>query len=630
MATEKLLQTRIQLKYDSFAEWSAHSDVVLKKGEIGICAIPSGSSAMNGDGARPQILFKVGDGETTFAKLPWASAKAADVYDWAKAASLPVTKNGSGNVVSNIYWDDSTGGIKFDTASVATSTELETVSTNLTNLTNKVNAMYTNEQIDTKVSGVQTYAEGVNEALASYKASNNGRVKAVEDSVAAINHETTGILAQAKSYTDGKDSAMNSRVQVLEAIKHEEFAKSADVAATYETIENISAYKTTVNGTLASHSTDIEANATAIAAINNESTGILKQAKDYADGKETSLGSRIDNLSNDVVHNDTFSAFQTTNTAAIKKAADDAEKNAKDYADEIKNDLLGNSEELVGTYDTLKEIAGWIATHGEQAADLAGDLAEESKTRGEEISRVEDLISGEATRAKGVEQNLAADIAKIANGTTEVAKAAEAVKATQDGNGKVIADTYESKTDAANKLTEAKGYTDAEIVKAKSYADEKVSALSTTLTGANTALGNRLTAVEGYFTDGKANEAAKVSHSLTVTMEDGSTKTFDGSADVAVDLSNLATDTQVATAAADALSEAKSHTNTAIAGEKKAREDADAALDGRVKTLEDNHVSTITGATGLKTTKTANAYEIAFDDAVVFVFDCGSASKLVD
>jgi hypothetical protein len=35
--------------------------------------------------------MKVGDGTSTFAQLPWISAKAADVYAWAKQASLPVT-----------------------------------------------------------------------------------------------------------------------------------------------------------------------------------------------------------------------------------------------------------------------------------------------------------------------------------------------------------------------------------------------------------------------------------------------------------------------------------------------------------------------------------------------------------
>lgn len=79
------LQTRIRLKYDSYANWQAKKSLVLLAGEIGICAIPSGSTAVDGDLKRPQVMFKVGDGTSTWENLPWASAKAADVYDWAKA-----------------------------------------------------------------------------------------------------------------------------------------------------------------------------------------------------------------------------------------------------------------------------------------------------------------------------------------------------------------------------------------------------------------------------------------------------------------------------------------------------------------------------------------------------------------
>jgi hypothetical protein len=86
MAIEKKLNTRIQLKYDTLANWNANNGVVLRAGEIGICVIETGS-ALNGDNSRPQILFKVGDGKTQFSNLAWASAKAADVYDWAKQSA---------------------------------------------------------------------------------------------------------------------------------------------------------------------------------------------------------------------------------------------------------------------------------------------------------------------------------------------------------------------------------------------------------------------------------------------------------------------------------------------------------------------------------------------------------------
>ncbi len=55
-----------------------------------------------------------------------------------------------------------------------------------------------------------------NTNIETYKVANDARVLAVEEDVAEIVDGTNGILAQAKSYTDGKDSAMNTRVAALE------------------------------------------------------------------------------------------------------------------------------------------------------------------------------------------------------------------------------------------------------------------------------------------------------------------------------------------------------------------------------------------------------------------------------
>lgn len=84
----KTLKTRIKLKYDTLANWQADgADVVLLKGEVAICEVPTGSSLEQT--TPPAILFKVGDGVKTFAQLPWVSGLAADVYAWAKAATKP-------------------------------------------------------------------------------------------------------------------------------------------------------------------------------------------------------------------------------------------------------------------------------------------------------------------------------------------------------------------------------------------------------------------------------------------------------------------------------------------------------------------------------------------------------------
>lgn len=83
---EKLLKTRIQLKYDTLAHWQA-SELALKKGEIAIAEIETADPAKK---ENPPVMFKVGvDDVKTFKELNWASALAADVYGWAKAATKP-------------------------------------------------------------------------------------------------------------------------------------------------------------------------------------------------------------------------------------------------------------------------------------------------------------------------------------------------------------------------------------------------------------------------------------------------------------------------------------------------------------------------------------------------------------
>ena len=80
---EKFLNTRIALRIDTFENWSKTevaeqgANLVLKRGEIGLCEIPSGNANAQ---TAPTVLFKVGDGTSTFGALKWASALAADVY----------------------------------------------------------------------------------------------------------------------------------------------------------------------------------------------------------------------------------------------------------------------------------------------------------------------------------------------------------------------------------------------------------------------------------------------------------------------------------------------------------------------------------------------------------------------
>lgn len=88
---EKIFNTRIQLKYDTYANWTT-ANTELKTGEVAVVQIPGNTyTKYEGDKAitvqnPPHILFKVGPGN--FNDLDWTSAKAADVYAWAKAKTV--------------------------------------------------------------------------------------------------------------------------------------------------------------------------------------------------------------------------------------------------------------------------------------------------------------------------------------------------------------------------------------------------------------------------------------------------------------------------------------------------------------------------------------------------------------
>lgn len=87
---EKTLNTRILLKYDSYANWTKNNPV-LKIGEMAIATIASNDTNKTNTGFQnlPNVVLKVGDGTSHYNDLKFVSALAADVYEWAKAADKP-------------------------------------------------------------------------------------------------------------------------------------------------------------------------------------------------------------------------------------------------------------------------------------------------------------------------------------------------------------------------------------------------------------------------------------------------------------------------------------------------------------------------------------------------------------
>lgn len=115
---EKRLLTRIIMNH---GEWASYANATAKDGEV--IYVKVGTTQANGKVSEPIWMQKIGDGTTKVQNLPWVVAPAADVYEWAKKASLdpndlPVIPGdklgitlkveGTGNAVTSGSWDEAT------------------------------------------------------------------------------------------------------------------------------------------------------------------------------------------------------------------------------------------------------------------------------------------------------------------------------------------------------------------------------------------------------------------------------------------------------------------------------------------------------------------------------------------
>ena len=603
MATEKRLLSRIQLRYDTYANWTSTTlgdgkgaNLVLKAGEVGICSIPAGVSA---DGVQnpPHVMFKVGDGTSAFSALSWTSAKAADVYAWAKQASLPVSTEGTGNAVTAVAWDEASKGLKVTLGEkFATSAELKAVADNVaalndtfatdkelsdavsainTEIAKKADKTYVDDELAKKVNntdfetfkGENTTAIGnaKDAAIAAAKTETENQIKALNvtdtavdgEYVSAVNEVEGKIVVSRKALP--VDTLVTGSANGTVAFNGTDVAVKGLASAAYVTVDSLNttakgyadAAQSAAEGKVTELANGaVKANTEAIEAMKNGETGILAEAKAYADTAAgnalTSAQGYADQAELDAISsangytdqeigkvNDAI-ADVIDGTTPVAKATDadklggvvaadyatkayvdqaelDAIASAKTYTDEVKKAILTgeSTTELKAAYDTLVEIQEWIEGAGVNATELTEAIAEEARLRGEADTALGQRIDG------------------LLNGDGKVAEAAEADHA-----------------DVASSLDEA-----------------------------------GLAQVKGVKVDNAthADAAGKVDNALTVTLEDGNSVVYDGSAAKSFDLTGLATKAYADQAEADAISTAA---GDATAKANKALEDAKAYADG--------------------------------------------------
>lgn len=292
MATEKTINTRIQLKYSTLAEWSDLSaegkggNLVLKPGEVGIVAIPKESTHLQT--TPPAIMFKVGDGTTAFKDLPWASALAADVYGWAKksvpavadfgdiiaaardglisADSVVKTLNGlKGNVTIAAAEDETHIIVDKSGQTITLALKLSDAEKAALNSGISATKVTKYDGYEEKITAAKTQADkGVKDAAAAQATANAAVSTETFNSFKTEN--TTAINAAKKAGTDAQAAAEAAQATANAAVTSKEFetfkatndtaiseAKQAGLTAS----QDLASYKTTNDAAVSKNTTDI-------------------------------------------------------------------------------------------------------------------------------------------------------------------------------------------------------------------------------------------------------------------------------------------------------------------------------------------------------------------------------------
>lgn len=327
---EKLFNARLQLKYDTYENWTTNNPV-LKAGEIAIVVVPAEAGAVVQE---PAVLLKAGDGTSNFNALSFLSGKAADVYNWAKAAAKPS------------YTADEISGLDEYIAG-----EIEDTDTQYQIVLDGSNDHVL--KLQSKPKGGQSWTDAGSITLPddSYNdTAITGRVSALETlvgdtavgtqiataiSALADVYDAKGAAAQAltdaKAYADGKDAAIAAAQSAADAAQDDVDALTTDVQANTSAIA-------TLNGTGAGSVQKQVADAVAqIVADAPEAYDTLKEISDWISshsGDASEMNSAIQQNTADI------GELETAVAGKVDKV-EGKQLSTNDYTTTEKNKLSG-------------------------------------------------------------------------------------------------------------------------------------------------------------------------------------------------------------------------------------------------------------------------------------------------
>ena len=228
MAELNKINTRIQLKYDSYNNWKTNNPELLA-GEIAIAKLVDDVTITTNENTGAPVLFKVGPGK--FNDLPWASALAADVHDWAKksldeftawVAKAPKTVTLSINGVDTNYSIED--AIKLVRNEITAGGEAAALT-------------IADESVDGKIK--YTAKQGGTDIVESIEINEGAGIEiTVKDNVPEIAHQSKPTTGVALAGTEG-----TGRTYVTEVLV-DDFGHIAGVKTATEADQDLSGYKT--------------------------------------------------------------------------------------------------------------------------------------------------------------------------------------------------------------------------------------------------------------------------------------------------------------------------------------------------------------------------------------------------
>ena len=399
MATTTL-NTRLQLKYDTYKNWTDNNPVPLK-GELCIVEVPASTGASTKE---PAILFKVGDGTKAFNTLDFTAGYAADVYDWAKAQTKPEYQ---ATEIKNL--DSYISGKVQDT-----NTTYQIVKVN--EYSYKLQSKELNGEWADVIGGTITIPKYDDTALSDRVDALEGLVgktavaTQIANAIAALKTEligtdsdiaTSNTIKGAKKYADSLNAAMDSRVDALEEAVGTGGSVDSKITAA---IGKLDKSDTAVNGQVVSAVSETNGVITVSRrALVETDIPTLSQSK--VNGLATSLAGKQDTL----VFNSAYDA--STNKAATMADVTEAvgDLSGAMHFEGVKESIPENSEGyssgdviLVGNKEYVFDGETWHELGDESIYAVKGSIVNAD-------------IAANAAIAQSKIANLTADLGKKAN-----------------------------------------------------------------------------------------------------------------------------------------------------------------------------------------------------------------------